>query len=117
IAVVAVLTALIHERRRDLAIVRVLGGSSRQLFSLVLFEAFLLGLAGTVGGLVVGLVVGYVLVTVVNLQSFGWTLEFITPASLYLTILAVLPACLLAGIFPAILALRHAPRESLDASR
>ncbi|MFT5288789.1 MAG: putative ABC transport system permease protein [Planctomycetota bacterium] len=117
IAVIAVLTALIHERRRDLAVVRVLGGSRRQLFGLVLFEAFLLGLAGTVGGLLVGLVVGYVLVTVVNLQSFGWTLQFIIPASLYITILAVMPACLLAGIFPAILATRHAPRESLNASR
>ena len=34
IAVVAVLTALIHERRRELAVVRVLGGSRRQLFGL-----------------------------------------------------------------------------------
>ena len=116
IAVVTVLTALIHERRRELAVVRVLGGSRRQLFGLVIGEALLLGLAGTLGGLLVGLVVGYVLVAVVNVQSFGWSLQFVTPASLYWTVLAVLPACLIAGLFPAFLSLRTAPRDALQTS-
>lgn len=116
IAVVAVLTALIHERRRELAVVRVLGGSRRQLFGLVLGEALLLGLAGATGGLIIGLSAGYVLVAVVNLQSFGWTLQFLMPTSLWGTLLSVIPACLLAGIFPAFLALRATPRESLHAS-
>ena len=116
IAVVAVLTALIHERRRELAVVRVLGGSRRQLFGLVHSQSLLLGLAGTTGGVAVGLVVGYVLVEIVNLQSFGWSLEFQTPDSLWLTLLAVIPACLLAGLVPAFFAMRTAPRESLRAS-
>ena len=114
--VVAVLTALIHERRRELAVVRVLGGSRRQQMGLVLHEALLLGLAGTLGGLLVGVAVGYVLVTVVNLQSFGWTLDFVVPSSLWLTFLAVVPACLVAGLFPALLSMRTAPVESLRVS-
>lgn len=116
IAVVAVLTALVHERRRELAVVRVLGGSRRQLVSLVLGEALLLGLAGTTGGLLVGLAVGWVLVAVVNLQSFGWTLAFHAPSSLWLTLVVVVPACLLAGLAPAVIALRTPPRESLRAA-
>lgn len=116
IAVVAVLGALIHERKRELAVVRVLGGSQRQLFGLVLGEALLLGLAGTLGGLVVGVVVGYVLVTVVNLQSFGWSLQFVLPGSLLGTLLIVVPACLLSGLIPAFLSLRTPPREALRAS-
>lgn len=116
IAVVAVLTALIHERRRELAVVRVLGGSRQQLFGLVHSQSLLLGLAGTTGGVAVGLVVGYVLVEIVNLQSFGWSLEFHTPDSLWMTLLAVVPACLLAGLVPAFFAMRTAPRESLRAS-
>lgn len=116
IAVIAVLTALIHERRRELAVVRVLGGSWRQQVAVVLYEALLLGLAGTLGGLLVGLAVGYVLVAVVNLQSFGWSLGFAPPASLFLTLLAVVPACLIAGLVPALLSLRTTPGEALRAT-
>jgi len=116
IAVVTVLGALVRERRRELAVVRVLGGSRGQLFLLVLGQALLLGLAGAFGGLVVGIVVGWVLVAVVNLQSFGWTLDFVVPGSLLPTALVVLPACVLAGLFPALLALRSSPRESLYAN-
>ncbi len=114
IAVVTVLTALVHERRRELAVLRVLGGSNLQLLGLVLCEALLLGLAGTLGGLLVGLVVGYLLVTVVNVQSFGWTLQFVTPNTLYLTLLGVLPACVLAGLVPAFVSLRTTPKESIQ---
>ncbi len=116
IAVVAVLTALIHERRRELAVVRVLGGSRRQLFGLVLGEALLLGLAGALGGVIVGLLVGYVLVAVVNVQSFGWSLQFLPPSSLLWTLALVVPACLLAGLFPAVVAMRTPPRETLRAA-
>lgn len=116
IAVIAVLSALIRERRRELAVVRVLGASRTQLFHLVLSEAFLLGLAGTLGGLFIGLIVGYVLVTVVNLQSFGWSLDFVIPGSIFMILMIVIPACLLAGLAPAFMALRTAPRESLHAN-
>ncbi len=116
IAVIAVLSALIRERRRELAVVRVLGASRTQLFNLVLSEAFLLGLAGTLGGLFIGLIVGYVLVTVVNLQSFGWSLDFVIPGSIFMILMIVIPACLLAGLAPAFMALRTAPRESLHAN-
>lgn len=115
IAVVAVLSALILERRRDLALVRVLGGSRRQLFGLVLGEALLLGVAGALGGLAVGFVVGWVLVAIVNVQSFGWTLQFVLPPSVFVTVAAVVPACLLAGVVPAAFSLRTSPRESLRA--
>ena len=113
LAVILVLCALVHERRRDLALVRVLGGSRLQLGGMVVGEALLLGLAGALGGLVVGLLVGYVLVAIVNLQSFGWTLRFAPPLSILWSVAAVLPACLLAGLVPAWLSLRDPPQEAL----
>lgn len=114
IAVVMVLTALVHERRQELAVLRAVGGSRKQVFTVVLGEASLLGVAGSIGGLAVGLGVGYVLVAVVNVQSFGWSMPF-APSwwGLFVTAGAVLPACLLAGAVPAFAALRHAPREAL----
>jgi putative ABC transport system permease protein len=116
LAVVLVLGALVRERLRELAVVRVLGGSRPQLVLQVVGQALFLGLAGGLGGLGVGLVVGWVLVAVVNVQSFGWTLRFVPPVSVAWTALAVLPACVLAGLIPAWLSWRAHPQEVLRES-
>ena len=113
-AVITVLGALVRERRRELAVMRALGASARQLIGVVVGEALLLGLAGAAGGLLIGVLVGYVLVAVVNVQSFGWTLRFLPPwGSVAGTAGLVIPACLLAGLVPAFLTLRRAPQEDL----
>ena len=114
IAVVSVLAALLREQSRDLAVVRVLGGSRAQLAGAVACQALLLALAGALGGLAIGLAVGWVLVRVLNVQSFGWTLAFLPPWGAILgTVAATLPACLAAALFPIVAALRKAPREAL----
>ncbi len=117
VAVVAVLTvlfAIVNERRRDLALLRALGGSPGQVRAVVLSEAALLGLTGAAGGLVIGLAIGVVLVKVVNLQSFGWTLRFLPPAgAIAVTAAGVVAACVAAGLAPAAVAGRASPREEL----
>jgi len=114
IAVLTVLFALVNERRRDLAVLRAVGASRGQVAALVVTEAGLLGLAGVVLGLVAGALVGVVLVKVVNLQSFGWTLRFLVPtATLGATAVALVLACLAAGLAPAALAARVMPQEEL----
>jgi len=113
LAIVLVLSALVRERARDLAVIRVLGGSRAQLGGMVAAQALFLGLAGALGGLVVGLVVGYVLVAVVNVQSFGWSLRLALPSSVWWTVGAVVPACLVAGWIPAWLSQRLVPQEAL----
>jgi putative ABC transport system permease protein len=113
LAVVLVLGALVRERERELAVVRVLGGSLAQLAGLVSAQALLLGLAGALGGLAIGLVIGYLLVTVVNVQSFGWSLRFTLPASVLASAALVVPACLAAGALPAWLSLRLQPQAAL----
>lgn len=114
LAVVTVLGALVQERRKELAVLRSVGASQAQLAGVVLGESLLLGLAGALGGAIVGLAVGWVLVAVVNLQSFGWSLAFAPPWSAILfTAGAVVPACLVAGALPAWSVARRAPREVL----
>ncbi len=114
LAVLTVLFALLGERRRDLALLRALGGTRSQIAGVVAGEAALLGLVGAGGGLVTGLAIGLVLVKVVNLQSFGWTLRFL-PAwpALAATALLVTLACVLAGLGPALVAARLHPGEAL----
>lgn len=114
LAVVTVLFTLVDERRRELALLRALGASPGQVAGVVAAEAGLLGVTGAVGGLGVGLAVGLVLVTVVNVQSFGWTLRFLPPwGDLARTAAWVALACLAAGLAPAIVAGRTTPREGL----
>ncbi|QDU83298.1 FtsX-like permease family protein [Planctomycetes bacterium Pla163] len=114
LAVVTVLGALVRERRFDLAVVRVIGAARSQVATLVLGEALVLGLVGAAAGTVLGVAVGWILVTVVNVQSHGWSLAFLPPwKPVLVTVAAVLPACVLAGLPPALGALLRPPREVL----
>ena len=89
-------------------------GSPEQQAGVVLSQALLLGLAGALAGIAIGLLVGWVLVAVVNVQSFGWTLRFLPPwGTLLVTAGLVLPACLLAGLAPALASLSRPPQEGL----
>jgi putative ABC transport system permease protein len=114
VAVAAVLFTLVGERRRELATVRAVGGSRLQLMLIVVAEAGLLGVAAAGAGAVAGLVVGVILVKVVNLQSFGWSLELVLPwGSLIEMAVWVVSACLIAGLPPAVIASRLQPATVL----
>jgi putative ABC transport system permease protein len=114
VSVAAVLFTLVGERRRELATVRAVGGSRLQLMSMVVAEAGLLGVAAAAAGMLAGLVVGVILVKVVNLQSFGWSLELVLPwRSLAELTLWVVSACLIAGLPPAFIASKLQPATVL----
>ena len=70
------LLASILERRRELAILRSIGGTSRHIRRIFLWESGYLGMIGTVFGCLAGLSLAFVLIRVVNMQSFGWSIQF-----------------------------------------
>jgi putative ABC transport system permease protein len=114
VAVVTVLLTLVGERRRELATVRAVGGSRNQLLAMVIAEAGLLGIAAATAGGAVGLAVGVILVKVVNLQSFGWSLELVLPWGSIASMAAwVVATCLVAGLPPALVAARMQPAAVL----
>ena len=116
VAVIAVLSALVQERRRDIAVLRALGATRRNLLSLSLLQAVGMGSVSSILGIGFGLLVGLILVFVVNLQSFGWSLRFLVPWEfLASSAIWVLGACLLAGIAPALRAMRVEIKEALEA--
>ncbi len=114
VAVLTVLLTLVGERRRELATVRAIGGSRRQLLAMVVAEAGLLGTAAASAGTLVGVAVGIILVKVVNLQSFGWSLELVLPWGSMAGMAAwVVATCLVAGLPPALVAARLQPATVL----
>lgn len=108
------LLALVIDRRRTYAVLRFLGASAGQIWRLTLIEAGLLGLLANVAGLLLGTALSFVLIFVINKQSFGWTIQFHPPQLLVGAALAlVLLASVAAGVYPARLATRLNPMEAV----
>ena len=107
LGIVNTLSALILERTRELALLRVSGLSAGELRTMIVLESSLLGIASTAAGLVMGYALSWILIHVINKQSFGWTIDFHTPATLIAISLAVtLLSSAFAGLAPARLAAR-----------
>jgi putative ABC transport system permease protein len=98
----ATLLTLVLERRRELALLRLIGAARRQVQRVVVIEAALIGAASQAIGLVVGLAISMVLVYVINVQSFGWTIQFRVPVLFLLQVsVLVVVATAIAGVYPA----------------
>jgi putative ABC transport system permease protein len=106
------LLALVIDRRREIGVLRFLGASGEQVRRLILFESGLLGLLANLVGMALGTLLSLVLIYVINKQSFGWTIQFHWPVALLVAALTLIyVATLLAGIYPARLAVRLKPIE------
>lgn len=107
LGIVNTMAALILERARELALLRVTGLSTGELRTMIVLESTLLGVASTAAGLVMGYALSWILIYVINKQSFGWTIDFYVPGRLIAASLGVtLLASALAGLAPARLARR-----------
>lgn len=114
IGILAALMALQLERRRELGTMRANGLTRWQLFRMTLLETGLMGLVAGLLAIPVGTVLAWVLIYIINVRSFGWSIalqlkpEFYTQA-----FLVALFAALLAGIYPAIQMGRVQPSQAL----
>jgi putative ABC transport system permease protein len=107
LGIVNTLAALIIERTRELALLRILGMTVAEVRRMLVLESAVLGITSTVAGVAMGYVLSWILINVINKQSFGWTIEFHTPLRLILISLAVtFEAALFAGFVPSRLARR-----------
>jgi putative ABC transport system permease protein len=101
------LVTLVLEREREFAILRLIGTTRRQMRRIIVGEAVLIGAVSQGIGLVVGLALSTVLIYVINVQSFGWTIQFHLPwAFLVQSSVFIVAATALAGLYPARRALR-----------
>ncbi len=105
--VVTTLLTLVLERRRELAVLRLVGAGRRQIRRMVVIEAVVLGALSQGLGLVIGVVLSLILIYVINVQSFGWTIQFQLPFGFFLrSTLLIALATALAGLYPARVATR-----------
>ena len=98
----ATLLTLVLERRRELSLLRLIGAARRQVQRVIVIEAALIGAVSQAIALVVGLALSVLLVYVINVQSFGWTIQFRVPVLFLLQVsVVVIAATAVAGLYPA----------------
>jgi putative ABC transport system permease protein len=73
LGITTTLSVLVLERSRQLNTMAAVGASFGQIRAMILWEASFLVAAGEIAGLVCGFILSYLLVYVINRQSFGWT--------------------------------------------
>ena len=114
LGIASALLTLILERAKELAILRMVGADQGQVRRMVVAEALVLGGVSQTIGLGVGLVLSLLLIYVINVQSFGWTIQFHLPVGFLLqSSVLVLVAAGLAGLYPARRAARMHAVEAL----
>jgi putative ABC transport system permease protein len=114
----------IMERFHEIGVMKSIGTRPSQVFCIVMFEAFNLGLVG----LVVGLVLGYSMILIFSVTGIDFSLfmeamrqwgagsiiyPFITMKDLIISILVVELTAIIAAIYPALKAARIKPLEAL----
>jgi len=100
--VATTLLTLILDRRREIAVLRLIGAARRQITAMIVAESLMIGAVSQSIGLVVGLALSLILIFVINLQSFGWTIQWHMPWMFLLQAsLLTVVATILAGFVPA----------------
>jgi putative ABC transport system permease protein len=112
IGVINTLMALVFDRKREISIIRYIGGSWEQIRQTFLLSAGIIGITGIVLGTLLGLIMSVILIQVVNKISFGWEIHFQLPF-VYLLCVSVLLfiAILSAGLLPSKVARKIDPKR------
>jgi putative ABC transport system permease protein len=118
VAVLGIANALVAsavERRRSFGLLRAIGASGVQIRRATQLEAFLTGLTGSFAALLAGAAFAWLLLGVINPQSFGWTVALRVPtAALCGATALVLATSVLAGIVPGRIAASVDPAAALQ---
>ena len=105
VAFIGVLSALMSlqlEKTRELGILRATGMTPSQLWWLTLLETGLMGSVAGVLAMPLGYALAWILIYVINVRSFGWTLQMqLQPSYFWQSLIVAVVAGLLAGIYPA----------------
>ncbi len=86
------LGAIVLARKREFGMLRHIGMTRGQIGAMLAFEGGLLASFGAAAGLAVGGVIGFILIRVVNRQSFNWGMELHPPYGLLAVLTLVLVA-------------------------
>ena len=105
VAFIGILSALLSlqlENTKQYAVMRANGMTPFQLWKFTLIQTLLMGIVAGIMAIPIGLVLALVLIFVINVRSFGWTMDFyLIPREFIEAFMVAVVGALLAGIYPA----------------
>ncbi|HEX2167930.1 MAG TPA: ABC transporter permease [Longimicrobiales bacterium] len=114
VGVTGALMALQLERSRDIGVLRALGLTPLQVWSLVTSQTALMGLSAAALAVPLGIAMSWAMVHVINRRSFGWSFDLVLTGAPFAQALGVgIAAAVLAGIYPALRMARLRPARAL----
>jgi len=108
LGIATTLTVLVLERSRQLNTLFAIGASFGQIRKIIVWEAAFMVVAGELAGILCGFILSYLLVYVINRQSFGWTFLYSVD---WWTLGLSLPLIILTALAAALPAMRMVFRE------
>jgi len=114
VSIFNVMLMSVSERIKEIGILRSIGVQKHEISLIFLYEAVILGVAGSFVGALVSLLGGYLLISFM----FGDTTFFFAPQTLVYIPVGMgigIGVCLLSGVYPALRAARLNPIEALGA--
>ncbi len=104
VSIIGILSAvllIVIERKKEFGILKALGIKSEDLWKLILTETGLMGLFAGLFAIPTGVVISLILVYMINLRSFGWTIHFrFNWVSIAQTLIIAIISAGMAGIYP-----------------
>ncbi len=102
LGIINTLLAAVLDRTREIGLLRAVGADRQHIIKLFAAEAGLIGLTGSVLGLILGGVIGYIVTKVVGVQATGWNFPYAYPWTTALQMLVVATsAAVVSGLYPA----------------
>lgn len=106
VAFIGILSALLSlqlENTRQYGVLRANGMTPRQLWNFTILQTGLMGFVAGLLAIPIGLALAVILIYVINVRSFGWTMELHwLPREFLEAFMVALVASIVAGIYPAI---------------
>lgn len=108
IGIFSALLAMHLERARDFAVMRASGGSRNQLRIIIALQSIGMGVTAGLLALPLGWFMSEMLIHIINVRSFGWSMSGVLPASaIPQTLLLSVGSAALASLYPAWRLSRH----------
>ena len=108
LGITTTLTVMVLERSHQLNTLFAIGASFGQIRKMIFWEAAFLVMVGEAAGIICGFLLSYLLVYVINQQSFGWTFLYSVD---WQALILSLPLIILTALAAAIPAIRMVFRE------
>jgi putative ABC transport system permease protein len=114
IGILSTLMAYQIEKTKEIGILRALGVTSGQIWRLMAFQTGFMGVISGLFSIPLGIIMAVVLIFVINLRSFGWSMAIsISPNSIIEAIAIAVVTSLLASMYPAWRMSKISPVEAL----